>query len=142
MTVTFWSVVILLTSFLSACQQGDAKRPQDRKMQEQQQKLDMAIQKLEGDADKVIQQGEQVYRDVMRSAQQFSDEFEKQAQGIVRSAEQLAQEAQKIQRLPETLQQKSGGIVQAAQTAIGQVRGNPEGPAKQEESSEPKPFDP
>jgi len=141
MTGKSWAVVIVLTCCVSACQQGDAKRPQDRKMQEQQQKLDMAIQKLEADAGKVIQQGEQAYRDVIRSAQQFSEEFEKQAQGIVRSAEQLAQETQKLQQLPETLQQKSGVIVQAAQTAIGQVRGDPEKPAKQG-SPEQKPFDP
>jgi division protein CdvB (Snf7/Vps24/ESCRT-III family) len=91
-------------------------------MQEQQQKLDMAIKKLEAEAGKVVQHGEQMYRQAMRSAKELSEGVEKQAQGIVRSAEQVAQEGQQLRRLPEELQQKSDELVQAAKTAIGQVR--------------------
>jgi len=138
MTVKSWSVVIVLTACLSACQQGDSKRPQDRKMQEQQQKLDTAIKKLEADANQVIQQGQQMYLDAVRSAQQFSNEVEKQAQGVVRSAEQFAQETQ---QLPETLQQKSGEIVRAAQTAVGHAKGQPERPSSPEVPQN-EPFDP
>jgi small-conductance mechanosensitive channel len=116
----FTTVVIVLT--LCACQRGDSKRPQDKKMQEQQQKLDMAIKKLEAEADKVVQQGEQMYREAMRSAKQFSEGVEKQAQGVVRSAEQVADEAQKLGQLPGELQQKSEQLVQAARTAIEQVK--------------------
>lgn len=115
---------IVIVCSLCACQQRDSKRPQDKKMLEQQQKLDMAIKKLEAEADKVVRQGEQMYRDASRSVQQFSAEVEKQVQGIARSAEQIAQESQKLRAVPQALQQKSDEMVRAAQTALGSVHSN------------------
>lgn len=123
-----FSVVGILLLACTACQQANTNQGRDKKLQQQQQKFDIAVQRLQNQADNILARGKGAYDRAARSVQEFSNEAAQKVQEVARATDKFVEQAQSINQVPEVFRDGSNLVVAAAQTAVGYVSG-PQGAA-------------
>jgi hypothetical protein len=118
------SMVVLSIGIL-ACQGGGGKKNQrDSKLDAQQQKIEQALHDVESRVGQVVQQAQERYDGVVRSAQQVKRDLGTRADQVDRAAQGMVQQAQKLEQMANTAADKAQSMVGAVETAWGdfQVR--------------------
>jgi hypothetical protein len=113
------SIVCFALSFLSACDMTNSNRPQDKRMQQQEQRLKMAIQQLEVEADRVVLEGKKLYGEASQKMQDFTGDTSASIKELSQLTDRLVQQAKTLQELPLAVEAGSQKMMAAAQAAVG-----------------------
>jgi hypothetical protein len=118
-------VVLFVQVILAGCDAANSNRPQDKKVQQQEQRLRMAIQKLEAEANRVVLEGKRLYGEASEKVQNFAGQTSQSVKDLSEASERLVQQAKSLQQIPQVVESRSQQMAAAARAAVGHVDPTP-----------------
>jgi hypothetical protein len=104
---------------LTACDMANENRPQDKRMQLQEERLKMAIKQLEAEADRVVLEGKRLYGEASQHVQNFAGQSSQSLQDLSQVTGRIVEQAKSLQGLPMAVEAHSQKVMAAAQAAVG-----------------------
>jgi hypothetical protein len=113
---------LVLVSVVTGCDMTNTNRPQDKKMQLQEERLKMAIKQLEAEADRVVLEGKRLYGEASQNVQKFAGQTSQSLQELSQVTERLVDHAKTLQALPLAVEASSQKVIAAAEAALGDAQ--------------------